>query len=180
MKKIVILIVSVFLITSTQLDAKKKKISEKYSNAISLDPIGLFLDFAKLTYEMKVLSYSSANYELLYRNRDNWLSIGFGGSYKWYPISLKPLEGFFIGTTGYLSIWKYNEDSSDNTEDRPGSGDYDGGAAIVVGAILGYKLIFKETVFIEPTLKYQYPISEINETELIPYVTIGINVGYAW
>jgi hypothetical protein len=167
MKKFFLLALAALLIFSaTNLSAQK---ADKYTQAITANPIGLIFGYFNASYEFQVAPENTLTINGLYWGYSGWSAFGIGGSYRWYIVKedkKKIIEGFGFGPTASLGFWNYENDG------------YSGGTSLSIGGVASYKWVFGGFV-VEPLLVLSFNLMTI---EGLAYNSFGLgcNLGYAW
>ncbi|MFA6571662.1 MAG: hypothetical protein WCT77_10580, partial [Bacteroidota bacterium] len=129
--------------------------AQKYTHAISANPIGLVFGLFNATYEQQVAPINSFTINGYYWSIVDWAAYGIGGSYRWYPKLFddgkRPLEGFSCGPLVQIGFWKWN-----------GWGTYSdyGGVSFAIGGEAAYKWVFGGFV-VEPSINLVFNLSKV-------------------
>lgn len=155
------------------IDADAQKVTKRYHQSISANPVGLIFGILNATYEQQISAKNTFTVNGLYWSIGNWTAFGIGGSYRWYILesetNKKPIEGLSVGPTISFSSWSFDTDF--------GSLDVDEGLNVALGGEVAYKWVFGSGFTVEPILSFSFGVTGVGD--LTPFGA-GVNLGYAW
>ncbi len=157
-------------LTLTTQESKARKAS--YSQAITVNPIGLAFGSLNALYEgqlSKKNSFTAGGY--LFTIGD-WVGYGVGGSYRWYIDLFKtrkrPIEGFAVGPKAQIDTWTWGGAAKS----------YDGGVTFTIGGEAVYKWIWDGFV-LETGVVVNFNLAGLEGLNYSPFGLVG-SIGYAW